>query len=281
MGAGFLGRQLNDLPLRTEARSRGGRRSERRYYQSNPGLAPSGVPEGGAHLRRLARDLVSSYVEALETAPSRLYEHEIQEVHSDSLCGLDGNSSRHSVFPSSGAWSMDLTLFECSLNSHISPWMARQEPSIYRLFQEYGAGKAKLYAQIMDEIPEELRRPDFVEAVKELENLSYNSVLDHRVVDTRDSFAEGKSIRVMADESGLLDLYRQAYQMASGVAHSEWWSVETHAMERCMNVLHGGHLIPSLSLNSGGNVELASSWVDQLYALIRLSLRVPRPTGQL
>lgn len=41
-----------------------------------------------------------------------------------------------------------------------------------------------------------------------------------------------------------------------------------------MNVLHGGHLIPSLSLNSGENVELAQSWVDQFYALIRDSLRI-------
>jgi hypothetical protein len=105
----------------------------------------------------------------------------------------------------------------------------------------------------MDELPEEARRPDFEEAIKDLETLSHNDeVIDHRVVDTRDSFAEGKSIRAMADECGLLDLYRQAYYMASGVAHSEWWSIETHAMERCLNVLHGGHLIPSLSLNSGG-----------------------------
>ena len=56
-------------------------------------------------------------------------------------------------------------------------------------------------------------------------------------------------------------------------AEPMWWSVETHAMERCLNVLHRGHRIPSLSLNAGGNVELANSWVDQLYALIRGSLR--------
>ncbi len=80
----------------------------------------------------------------------------------------------------------------------------------------------------------------------------------------------------MAEECGLLDLYRQAYYMASGVAHSEWWSIETHAMARCLNVLHGGHLIPSLSLNSGGNVKLATSWVDQLYTLIRISLQILR-----
>src|SRR5690606_12121261 len=121
---------------------------------------------------------------------------------------------------------------------------------IYRTFQEYGAGKAKLYARIMDELPDEARGPDFEEAIKDLKALSYNNdVLDHRVVDTGDSFA-GKSIRAMAKECGLLDFYRQVYYMASGVTHSEWWSIETHAMERCLNVLHGGHLIPSLSLNS-------------------------------
>jgi hypothetical protein len=73
---------------------------------------------------------------------------------------------------------------------------------------------------------------------------------------------------------GLLDLYRHAYYMASGVTHSEWWSVETHCMERCLNVLHRGHLIPSLSLSAGGNVELANSWVDALHALIHVSLRI-------
>jgi hypothetical protein len=29
--------------------------------------------------------------------------------------------------------------------------MARQDPQLYRAFQDYGAGKAKLYAQIPDE----------------------------------------------------------------------------------------------------------------------------------
>jgi hypothetical protein len=154
-------------------------------------------------------------------------------------------------------------------------WMAQQNPSIYRAFQDYGAGKAKLYARILDEVPPEVRRPDFEAAVGELKALSRNSeVLDERVVDTRDSFAGGKSIRAMAEECGLLDLYRQVYYMASGVAHSEWWSVEMHAMERCLNVLHGGHLIPSLSLNAGGNVEFAATWVDYFYTLVRVSLRI-------
>lgn len=232
--------------------------------------------DDGAHLHQLAMDLVSSYVEALETSPANLYDREPQEVHS----GLVARVGRDVVvaLTTPDLWCMEhgthivRALVEVRIYLQ---WMAGQDPSIYRSFQEYGAGKAKLYARILDEFPKEARRPDFIKGVEELEKLSHNDrILDHRVVDTRDSFAEGKSIRAMAEECGLIDLYRQAYYMASGVAHSEWWSVETHAMERCLNVLHGGHLIPSLSLNAGGNVELASSWVDQLYALIRASLQI-------
>nr|WP_191910385.1 DUF5677 domain-containing protein [Microbispora cellulosiformans] len=238
--------------------------------------APTGVPAEGAHLRQLAMDLLSSYVEALETSPARLYDREQQEVHA----GLVARAGRD-VIAALGApdlWCMEhgahIIRVLVEIRIYIQ-WMARQDPSIYRAFQEYGAGKAKLYARIMDELPEEARRPAFEEAIKELETLSRNDeVIDHRVVDTRDSFAEGKSIRTMAEECGLLDLYRQAYSMASGVAHSEWWSIEAHAMERCLNVLHGGHLIASLSLNSGGNVDLATSWVNQLYTLIRISLQI-------
>jgi hypothetical protein len=243
---------------------------------SSEASGPAAVPEEGAHLRRLAMDLLSSYVEALETSPARLYDPEQQEVHS----GLVARAGRD-VITALGApdlWCMEhgAHIIRALVEVRIYiQWMARQAPSIYRVFQEYGAGKAKLYARIMDELSQEARRPDFEEAIKDLETLSHNDeVIDHRVVDTRDSFAEGKSIRAMAEECGLLDLYRQAYQMASGVAHSEWWSIETHAMERCLNVLHGGHLVPSLSLNSGGNVNLATTWVDQLHTLIRISLQI-------
>jgi hypothetical protein len=45
-------------------------------------------------------------------------------------------------------------------------------------------------------------------------------------------------------------------------------------MERCLNVLHRGQLIPSLSLSAGGNEELARSWINALYALIRASLDI-------
>lgn len=237
---------------------------------------PAPMPDGGENLHQFALDVLGSFIEALETSPAHLYENERQEV----VSGLVARAGRDviAVLGTPDLWCLEhgahigRMLVETKIYMR---WMARQDRSIYRQFQEYGAGKAKLYARIVDEFPTDARTDGFNESIEELTRLSHNhDVLDHRVVDTRDTFAEGKSIRVMAQEADLLDLYRQAYSLSSGVAHSEWWSVETHAMERCLNVLHGGHLVPSMALNPGGNVELATSWVGQFYSLVRDGLQI-------
>lgn len=251
-------------------------RDDRPAVVDDVGAGATPVPPDGAHLRELTMDLLSSFVEALETAPARLHDKERQEV----VSGLVSRAGRDliAVLTAPDLWCMEhgahivRMLVETKIYLH---WMAQQDPAIYREFQEYGAGKAKLYARIADEVPAEARTPGYQEAMDEFERLSHNhGIIDYRIVDTRDSFAQGKSIRSMADETGLLDLYRQAYSQASGVAHSEWWSIETHAMERCLNVLHGLHLIPSLSLSLGGNVQLATAWVDQFYSLVRTAFRI-------
>lgn len=238
-----------------------------------PAAARDDPRDGGEQLHQLAMDLVLSYVEALETAPTRLYDPERQEIHA----GLVARAGREVI---TALGHPDLWCAEHG--SHVGRilvetrillgWMATQDATIYRRYQEYGAGKAKLYARIIDELPEDARIDGFAEAIAELGRLSHNdSGLDLRVVDTADSFS-GRSIRAMAEECGLLDMYRHTYYLASGVTHSEWWSVEAHAMERCQNILHRGHLIPSLSLNTAGNVTIARAWVDQLYSTMRWSL---------
>ncbi|RYB90062.1 hypothetical protein EUA06_11665 [Nocardioides glacieisoli] len=251
-------------------------RDDRPAVTNDVGAGATPVPPDGAHLRQLTMDLLSSFVGALETAPARLHDKERQEV----VSGLVSRAGRDliAVLTAPDLWCMEhgahivRMLVETKIYLH---WMAQQDPAIYREFQEYGAGKAKLYARIADEVPAEARTTGYQEAMDEFERLSHNhGIIDYRIVDTRDTFAQGKSIRSMADETGLLDFYRQAYSQASGVAHSEWWSIETHAMERCLNVLHGLHLIPSLSLSLGGNVQLATAWVNQFYSLVRTAFRI-------
>lgn len=51
---------------------------------------PTSVPAGGENLRRFTMDVMSSFVEALETAPAHLYENERQEV----ISGLVSRAGR-------------------------------------------------------------------------------------------------------------------------------------------------------------------------------------------
>lgn len=243
----------------------------------SPGALAGEPSLASADFRRRAMDLMSSYSEAIETTPSRLYDLEREEVHT----GLVARAARE-VITALGA--PDLWCSEHG--SHVGrilvevrillEWMATQDQEdVYRKYQGFGAGKAKLYARIAAEFPQEWHITGHDEAVQMIERASHNDdVLDHRVVDISSTFAGGKSLRDMATECGLLDLYRHAYQLESGVAHSEWWSVEIHAMERCLNVLHRGHLIPSLSLSARGNEALARSWIIALYGLMRASLAI-------
>ncbi|MGH8893236.1 MAG: DUF5677 domain-containing protein [Actinomycetes bacterium] len=228
-------------------------------------------------LRRRAMDMMGSYTEAIEESrPFRLFEPEPQEVHA----GLVSRAAREVI---TALGSPDLWCSEHG--SHVSrvivearivlAWMSQQDSGVYRQYKEYGAGKAKLYSLIAEEVPTEWLIDGATEAIDKIRDASHNDdILDFVVVDTRSTFAEGMSLREMADEAGLLDLYRQTYQLQSGIAHSEWWSVEIHAMEQCLNILHRGHLIPNLALSYGGNVEYARSWVIALYGLMQMSLSI-------
>ncbi|WP_314879950.1 hypothetical protein [Corynebacterium durum] len=62
-------------------------------------------------------------------------------------------------------------------------WMAKQDVTIYRDFQEYGKGKAKLNSQILAEFPDEAKKEEFNAGVEEFNRLSYNGgSIDFRTV---------------------------------------------------------------------------------------------------
>jgi len=122
----------------------------------------------GDHFQQLAMDLVSSYVEALESAPARLYDQEHQEVHSGLVCRAGREVITALGHPD--LWCVEhgshviRTIVEVRIYLQ---WMATQDPKIYRQFQDYGSGKAKLYARILDETPSEARVEEFEEALEE------------------------------------------------------------------------------------------------------------------
>lgn len=228
-----------------------------------------------ADFRQRAMDLFTSYVEAIETAAQRIYDPDAQEVHA----GIVSRAAREVI---TGLGTPDLWCTEHG--SHIGrtlvegrivlAWMSTQDEDIYGKYKAYGAGKAKLNSLIAREIPQQWLINGATDAIDEMRRLSHNDdLLDYVSVDLGSTFS-GKSLRAMADEAGLLDLYRHTFQLQSGFTHSEWWAVEMECMERCRNVLHRGHLIPSLDLAYGGVVAVGRAWIIALHGLIRASLQI-------
>lgn len=233
----------------------------------------SALPVAGFQQR--AMDLTTSYIEAIEAAPRRLYDPEREEVNTGlvvraarAVVNALGNESLWS--PETGAH-IGRMLVETQI---LLNWMAIQDQKIiYEQYKEFGAGKAKLYSTLARELPEGWLVPGLQDAVNAIKDASHNEPIDIRVVDLSASFS-GKTMRTMAQECGLEDLYRHAYQLESGIVHSEWWSVELHSMEPCLNVLHRGHLIPKLEVPVGGSADLGRGWLIALYSLIQDSLQI-------
>ena len=162
-------------------------------------------------------------------------------------------------------------------------WMAREgDDAIYRKYQDYGRGKAKLAHAHMTALAEAMgeNAPDLLRASAEKldKTLGGDWGAGFINVDIGATFS-GKSMRDMADEVGLADTYRYVYQSASSVTHGEWWTIEDYAMQRCLNPLHKFHQIPSFNAQPAFGPGMGAMIVDRLEQLMTQAARIIFPAA--
>jgi hypothetical protein len=152
-------------------------------------------------------------------------------------------------------------------------WLDQNGPQSYADYQSYGRGKAKLMKTHMAELAERFDEPPvrLRESLFKLDKRLGGEWGQELIPVNLDSTFSGKSIRTMAFEVGLEDLYRYVYQPASGVGHGEWWTLEDYALQRCLNPLHRFHWIPSVEPVGQTDPEVASLWVSRLAELVSLA----------
>lgn len=150
-------------------------------------------------------------------------------------------------------------------------WMRTQTEDVYEQYQRYGRGKRQLMKLKLDELAAYFDDdvPTFLTEAQDDFERKLGSEWSQQFQDVSiDSTFAGKSVRQMAEEAGLLDLYRHLYQSASGVSHGEWWAVEDYAMQRCLNPLHAFHAIPSFEPLFPPTPDFGRALVRQLNELI-------------
>jgi Family of unknown function (DUF5677) len=178
--------------------------------------------------------------------PSDAAKHEV-------LCGLVSRSARAvmALIRSPHMWSGEQGSSVMRILAEtriVITWMDLQDPAIYKRYQNYGRGKAKLMRRHMESLIESLgdaTSTDLRELAKRVKERAGGDLGEEFQDVSVETTFSGISMRQMAVEAGMLDVYNFIYQSASGVVHGEWWAIEDYAMQRCVNPLHLVHNIPS------------------------------------
>lgn len=127
-------------------------------------------------------------------------------------------------------------------------WMGMQDKDIFVKFQQYGLGKQKLHLQILRDVARRLsdsgsEMPAMFAQLLEQYESSVGFQEEYMLPVNVGNF-EQRNLREMAEEAGMMDIYRTMYQVTSGVAHCEWEFIEHYEMNRCLEPLHRGHALP-------------------------------------
>jgi len=220
--------------------------------------------------RVLSRDLLLD--------PSNAAKHEV-------LCGLVSRASRavYATLQAPHMWSGEhgSTVMRILAETRIViTWMDLQDPAIYAQYQNYGRGKAKLMRRHLETlietsgeaVPIDVR--ELAERLKKKAGGDLGEAFQEVSVDTTFS---GLTMRKMAEEAGLMDVYRYLYQPTSGVTHGEWWAIEDYAMQRCVNPLHMVHHIPSFQPEFPIEPMYSRLLVAQLDGIMRQVLAILAP----
>ena len=143
-------------------------------------------------------------------------------------------------------------------NGHIAPLVLRSMTDVYinlawiledpvqrsRQFILFGLGQEKLD---IEHRRQELKREGKSDEDDVLIKAKENWINQQRytfLVEVNVGSWSGKPTRILAEESGCLDLFRYAYTPFSAAVHSTWNHVGRYNLTQCSNPLHKYHRIP-------------------------------------
>ena len=153
------------------------------------------------------------------------------------------------------------TLLELAIN--LTYLLKIDTPEAWQEFRSHGSGQAKLAVLHMDR----LGAPTFVK-LEDLERLANEDMwLEHVTVDV--GHWASRSVRDLASEAGLKDLYDRFYPWASSYAHGEWSSIRGATMTTCLNPLHRLHRVPLIDpAPEPSAIDDAAELVDTILAAL-------------
>ncbi|MDP1555449.1 MAG: DUF5677 domain-containing protein [Hyphomonas sp.] len=115
------------------------------------------------------------------------------------------------------------------------------DPSIWEKYKRYGCGKYKLF---------KLKAEDLSRRSSITQEMQMSSIVDEfafeEFIDIELGSFFKKSMRDIAIEVGLKEIYDSHYEWPSGFVHSEWGALRATSLKPCLNPLHRFHYIPAI-----------------------------------
>ena len=182
-------------------------------------------------------------------------------------------------------------------NPHLAPLILRSMTDTYislgwilcdpvdraQKFILYGLGQEKLEIEHLKARAEaEGRKPEDDPLIKSKEEW-LNEQRYEFLTEVNIGSWSGIDTRKMAEESGLLDVYRYDYQPSSGATHSQWHHIGRYNLVTCPNPLHKFHKIPvapELGLDTT-YLHQAAEYVQRAFTLFdnKFGLKVGAPSA--
>jgi len=132
-------------------------------------------------------------------------------------------------------------LLRCVVETYITLafLVAKDDPTIWLQYRNYGAGQAKLSLLKMNAQNEV---PSFIS--RELLEQLANEDMWHEHQDIKLGAWADKNLRKMAEDAGVKALYDRHYDALSGYGHANWIGLSHSLFGLCLNPLHRFHRIP-------------------------------------
>ena len=186
-------------------------------------------------------------------------------------CDVTGNPS---------LWVMPIAaiLLRCMIETQIRlAWLIKcGSDKDFKDYVEFGLGQEKLLVEHYKRLSKE-GRPDRQRILDEIEDremwINAQKWEFLLAVDVGGG-SQGKDLRTMADEAGILDLHRLAFSPFSSAVHGHWNTIARLNLIPCSNPLHGQHWLPILSSRpvSPSCVLDAVSCYAECYEMVHLEL---------
>ena len=149
-------------------------------------------------------------------------------------------------------WRMPISaiLIRCMVENEIRlQWLIKcGKEGDFKEYIDFGLGQEKLLVEHYKRISQS-DRPDqkmILEEIEKREAWIDSQLYSFLIPVDIGGGVQGKDLRALADEAGLLDLHRLVYSPLSSFVHGHWNCVARLNLSRCLNPLHGGHYIPEL-----------------------------------